>query len=60
MRRSQKTVFDNRGAVEPVAQARCPRAPMSRQHRQGVAQVDHGVNAATEKVDRLHLQIPPK
>jgi hypothetical protein len=28
------------------------------QHRQGVVQVEHGVNAVVEKVNRLHLQIP--
>ena len=30
------------------------------QHRQGIAQIDHGVNAATEKVGCLHTQIPQK
>jgi len=26
----------------------------------GVVQIDHGANAAAEKVDRLHTQIPQK
>ncbi len=32
----------------------------SREYRQRIVQIDHGVNAATEKVNRLHLQIPQK
>ena len=30
------------------------------QHRQGIVQIDHGVDAATEKVQRLHPRIPQK
>ena len=36
-----------------------PRQPRH-QHRQGVVQIDHGVNAAAEKVDWLHTKIPQK
>ena len=36
-----------------------PRQPCG-QHRQRIVQIDHGVNAAAEKVDRLHTQIPQK
>ena len=30
------------------------------QHRQGIVQIDHGVDSATEKVQRLHPRIPQK